>query len=96
MAGFQLSPNGRFWVTPKADGRTLYAHFKRNLVAFPLAADRSLGEPKDLRPWTTTVRGGATAGVASRDGRRLLLLETEEMDVFDPQVLTDWTTLLPK
>jgi Tol biopolymer transport system component len=79
-----------------ADGRTIYALFKRNLVAFSLAPDLSLGEPKVLRPWTTTPRSGSTGGAASRDGRRLLLIETEEKDILDPQVVTDWTTLLPK
>lgn len=79
-----------------ADGRSLYALLQGNLVAFPLSPDRSIGEPNVLRPWRTTTRVGAAGGVASRDGKRLLLLETAEEEILNPQVLTDWTTLLPK
>ncbi len=78
------------------DGRTVYAQLNRNLLAFPFSLDRSLGEPKVLRPWLTSGRRGATAGAASRDGKRLLLLETDEEEILNPQVLTDWTTLFPK
>ena len=78
------------------DGRTVYAQFKRNLLAFPLSLDRSLAEPRVLRPWLTSGRRSATGGAASRDGNRLLLLETDEEEILNPQVLTDWTTLLPK
>lgn len=79
-----------------ADGRALYGLFQGNLVMFPLSPDRSIGEPGFLRPWHTTSRAGAHGGVASRDGKRLLLIETDEEEILNPQVLTDWTTLLPK
>ena len=79
-----------------ADGRALYAHFQGSLVMFPLSPDRSIGEPAILRPWQTTSRAGAEGGVASRDGQRLLLIETDQAEILNPQVLTDWTTLLPK
>jgi dipeptidyl aminopeptidase/acylaminoacyl peptidase len=79
-----------------AGGRGLYARFQGNLVMFPLSPDRSLGEPRFLRPWLTTTRTGAVGGVASRDGKRLLLIETDQVEILNPQVLTDWTTLLPK
>jgi serine/threonine protein kinase len=79
-----------------ADGGTLYAHSNRNLLAFPLSQDRQLGAPKILRPWITSTRVGATSGVASRDGKRLLLLETDQTEALNAQVLTDWTTLISK
>jgi hypothetical protein len=79
-----------------ADGRALYGNFQGSLVMFPLSPDRSIGEPVLLRPWVTTSRAGAKGGVASRDGKRLLLIETDQDEILNPQVLTDWTTLLPK
>ncbi len=79
-----------------ADGRALYANFQASLVMFPISPDRGIGEPRFLRRWRTTSRGTAVGGIASRDGRRLLLLETEEEDFLNPQVLTDWTSLLPR
>ena len=79
-----------------ADGRAIYAHFLGNLVMFPLSPDRSIGEPVVLRPWLTSPRFGGAAGAASRDGKRLLLIETDQAEALNPQVLTDWTTLLPK
>jgi Tol biopolymer transport system component len=79
-----------------ADGRSLYAQTQGNLVVFPLAPDRSIGEPRFLRPWLTTNKVGADGGVASRDGKRLLLIETDQEEILNPQVRTDWTTLLPK
>ena len=79
-----------------ADGQALYGRFQGTLVMFPLSPDRSIGEPAFLRPWQTTSRAGAEGGVASRDGQRLLLIETDQDEILNPQVLTDWTTLLPK
>ncbi|MBY0507481.1 MAG: hypothetical protein K2X03_26445 [Bryobacteraceae bacterium] len=79
-----------------ADGRALYSFLQGSLVMFPLSPDRSIGEPVFLRPWLSTTRAGAEGGVASRDGKRLLLIETDQDEILNPQVLTDWTTLLPK
>lgn len=79
-----------------ADGRLLYADADKNLLAFPILPGRGLGEPKLIRPWSTSQKGGAVSGAASRDGKRLLLLETDETEILNSQVLTDWTTLLPK
>jgi hypothetical protein len=79
-----------------ADGRILYADVDKNLLAFPISRDRGFGEPKLIRPWITSQRGGSTTGAASRDGKRLLLLETDQTEILNTQVLTDWTTLLPK
>jgi|GEM_PF-1931880 len=39
---------------------------------------------------------GAASGAASRDDKRLLLLETDQTEALNAQVLTDWTTLLNK
>jgi serine/threonine protein kinase len=79
-----------------ADGRTLFGQANRNLVAIPLNIGTTIGEPKVLRPWITSLSTGAIRGAASRDGKRLLLLETDQEEILTPQLLTDWTTLLPK
>ncbi len=83
-----------FFFSP--DNRTLYAKSNGNLVSIPFSPDRTLGEPKTLFPWTTHARVGSRLGAASRDGNRLLVVDTDEKDKLYTQVLTDWTTLLPK
>jgi lipopolysaccharide/colanic/teichoic acid biosynthesis glycosyltransferase/WD40 repeat protein len=78
------------------DGRTLYAASNGNLLAFPLSPDRSIGEPKVLFRLQLPDRPAAKPFAVSRDGNRILVIDTDERERLTPQILTDWTTLLGK
>lgn len=65
-------------------------------MAFPVLADRRLGSPANRFNVITTTRKFSTVGAASRDGKRLLVIEADDIEEFRHQVRTDWTTLLPK
>jgi serine/threonine protein kinase/Tol biopolymer transport system component len=79
------------------DGRILYAVAgSGTLMAYPVLADQRLGSPTNLFNLITSNRTLGTFGAASRDGKRLLLIEADDVEEFRNQVLTDWTTLLPK
>ncbi len=78
------------------DGKTLFAAIGKNLFAVPILPGFQLGQRELLFPWQYSDRLNARIGAASRDGNRFLLIDTDKADEIHPQILTDWTTLLPK
>jgi Tol biopolymer transport system component len=80
------------------DGRTLYFFAERSVISQPVlqnpAGEVSLGERSVLFPIFSGARVAANLGAASRDGKRLLVISTDDDDELRTHVLTDWTALL--
>jgi hypothetical protein len=87
-----LDPPGRYvyGFNPALDALTVQPLLER-----PGSAPQ-VTEPTFLFPLITTSRVGANIGSVSRDGSRILAIATDNADELGPQVLTDWTILLPK
>jgi hypothetical protein len=97
--GAQARPAGRFsrpFFSP--DGATLYGYDGRYIVSQRVLSgekDRlQLGEPTILFASLGTQSASTQIAAASRDGKRILTITTDQPEAVATQILNDWTTLL--
>ena len=84
------------WPFFSSDDRTLYALTLDRLLAHPISREGIAGPPSMLFQYAHSDRLGANLAAASRDGKRILAIATEDTEQIGPQVISDWTALLPK
>jgi predicted Ser/Thr protein kinase len=89
-------PGAGSWMFFSADGATLYQATRSDaLFAFPIGPGLRAGEATFLFPWVHSDRARSRIGAATRDGKRILAIASDDPEEMWGQVLSDWTTLLP-
>jgi dipeptidyl aminopeptidase/acylaminoacyl peptidase len=88
------------WPFFSRDGRTLYFVSDQSLYSHPVTAMPGggirLGERSLLFKVVHPSRTDANLGAVSRDGKRWMVIATDNVDEARVQMLSDWTTLLPR
>jgi hypothetical protein len=84
------------WPFFSEDSRSLFVATDDALYSYPVLPGIRLGERTHLFRLIHSVRINAHIAQASRDGSRILAITTDDVEEFRTQVLSDWTTLLPK
>ena len=89
---------GPAWPFFSRDGQLLYVVSRQALYAHAVEASSDgrirVGERSQLFRILHPARADANLGAASRDGKRILAIATDDTEETLLQVLTDWTTLL--
>lgn len=86
---------GLEWIFFSTDGATLYGANGRNLFAYAVSTNGRVGEAQMMFPLAHIGPLYSQIAAASRDGKRILAIATDDPAASSPQVISDWTTLLP-